>query len=94
MYGSIPFDYQSSSLLSCRDHFEEHKMSLVVQEVGTVESSANNASFDFWMYEWMSLEYTRKSNGPSIEPWGTPDVTGSHSEYTPSRTTLCCLSDK
>ena len=32
--------------------------------------------------------YTKKSNGPRIEPWGTPASTFVHVEYWPLRTTL------
>ena len=33
----------------------------------------------------------RNFNGPSTDPWGTPDVTGTECECFPSRTTLCLL---
>ena len=35
--------------------------------------------------------YKRKSKGPSTEPCGTPDVTGTSDEHSPSRTTVCDL---
>ena len=33
-----------------------------------------------------------KSRGPTIEPWGTPEMTGLGSEVVPSRTTRSLLS--
>ena len=33
--------------------------------------------------------YNKKRRGPSTEPWGTPDVTGTHEEKAPLITTLC-----
>jgi hypothetical protein len=42
----------------------------------------------------MSLIYSRNNRGPSIEPCGTPEVTGRKSELSPSITTLWVLSDK
>ena len=33
----------------------------------------------------------RNINGLSTDPWGTPDVTGTECECSPSRTTLCLL---
>ena len=50
LYCSIPFDCQWSRLLSCRDHLQDCKLRLALPEVGTVwslDSSANNARFDF-----------------------------------------------
>ncbi len=35
-----------------------------------------------------------KSNGPRMEPWGTPEVTGVGGEDEPSRTTLCSLPNR
>ena len=38
-----------------------------------------------------SLMYRRKSSGPRIEPWGTPEVTGSQADSVPLIITLCSL---
>ena len=38
--------------------------------------------------------YTKKRDGTSTEPWGTPDVTAKQLEDTPSTTTLWYLSNK
>ena len=35
--------------------------------------------------------YSRKSEGPRMEPWGTPTLTGYSCEDFPSRTTWSCL---
>ena len=37
----------------------------------------------------MSLTYRINNKGPRIDPWGTPDCTGSHEEYFPLITTRC-----
>ena len=39
----------------------------------------------------MSLIYRRKSNGPKIEPCGTPARMNTQSEVPPGRTTRCFL---
>ena len=39
--------------------------------------------------ETMSSGGTRKRIGPSTEPWGTLDVTGTESDSSPSTTTFC-----
>ena len=38
-----------------------------------------------------SLIYIKNINGPSIEPWGTPDSTSDQSEAYPFNKTLCFL---
>jgi hypothetical protein len=61
--------------------------------------SANKIGFDtLFIICGKSLIYTKKSNGPRIEPWGTPCLTSCHSE-TPLAVFLfnivfCCLSVK
>lgn len=35
-----------------------------------------------------------KSNGPRMEPCGTPEVTLAGLEVVPSSTTLCCLPER
>ena len=42
----------------------------------------------------ISFIKTRKSNGPSIEPCGTPANIFDQSELTPGRITRCLLSNK
>ena len=42
----------------------------------------------------MSFMYMRKRQGPSTDPWGTPDSTGQAPDCSPSRTTFCDLPDK
>ena len=42
----------------------------------------------------MSFMYIRKGQGPSTDPWGTPDSTGQAPDCSPSRTTFCDLPDK
>ena len=37
---------------------------------------------------------TRNNNGPNMDPWGTPDVTFTQSENSPSTATLCDLLDR
>ena len=37
------------------------------------------------------LLYIMKNIGPRIDPWGTPESTGSHSEAFPFKITLCSL---
>ena len=37
----------------------------------------------------MSLRYTENSNGPRMDPCGTPEITGSQDENDPLRTTRC-----
>ena len=39
-------------------------------------SSANERSFEYETAVGRSLVYTRKSKGPRILPWGTPESTG------------------
>ena len=54
-------------------------------------SLANNLGFET-KFSGKSFMYIKKSNGPRIEPWGTPASTFVHVEYWPLRTTLCFLS--
>ena len=42
----------------------------------------------------MLFMYMRKGQGPSTDPWGTPDSTGQAPDYSPLRTTFCDLPDK
>ena len=42
----------------------------------------------------ISLMYMRNRQGPSTDPCGTPDNTVQASDFSPSRTTFCDLSDK
>ena len=42
----------------------------------------------------MSFMYMRKRQGPSTDPWGTPDSTGHAPDCSPSRTIFCDLPDK
>ena len=42
----------------------------------------------------MSLIYRRKSNGPKIEPCGTPARMNTQSEVPPGRTTRCFLLER
>ena len=51
-------------------------------------SSANNLGFET-EFAGKSFMYIKKSNGPRIEPWGTPASTFVHVEYWPLRITLC-----
>ena len=37
-----------------------------------------------------SLMYSKKSNGPSFEPWATPHEMGRSDEFTPLMLTNCC----
>ena len=53
----------------------------------TAVSSANNLTWD-WMFSGRSLMYNRKKSGPSTEPWGTPEVTLTSSDDSPSSTTV------
>ena len=53
----------------------------------TAVSSANNLTWD-WMFSGRSLMYNRKRSGPSTEPWGTPEVTLTSSDDSPSSTTV------
>ena len=52
----------------------------------TVMSSANNLTWD-GIFSGRSLMYNRKRSGPSTAPWGTPEVTGTSFENSPSNTT-------
>ena len=40
----------------------------------------------------ISFKNVTKSVGPSIDPWGTPDITGNSPEVDPPITTHCFLS--
>ena len=51
-------------------------------------SSAKSLIVDTLRLSHMSFMYTKKRDGPSTEPWGTPDVTAKQLEDTPSTTTL------
>ena len=66
---------QSSTLLIFRKHFA---------------SSANKDSNECLVQSRMSFIKSRNNNGPSMDPCGTPDVTGTNSDETPSST---CLSN-
>jgi hypothetical protein len=61
--------------------------------LNSLESSANKAIVELYLIKLgTSLTYKTNNNGPSIEPCGIPDVTGSKSENVPSRATLWYLS--
>jgi hypothetical protein len=50
----------------------------------SLESSAGNAILEPCpTYSGMSLMYTRHRRGPKMDPCGTPEVTGSQSEWVP-----------
>ena len=51
-------------------------------------SSANNLGYET-KFSGKSFMYIKKSNGPRIEPWGTPTSTFVHVEYWSLRVTLC-----
>ena len=53
----------------------------------TAVSSANNLTWD-WIFSGRSFMYNRKRSGPSTDPWGTPEVTGTSFEDSPSNTTV------
>ena len=53
----------------------------------TAVSSANNLTWD-WMFSGRSLMYNKKRSGPRTEPWGTPEVTLTSSDDSPSSTTV------
>jgi len=55
----------------------------------SVVSSAKMIKWIIWEQLTISLMYNRNSNGPRIEPWGTPQVTVFHDESTPLRLTYC-----
>ena len=57
--------------------------------VYSVESSAYISKRMSDISRMESFMNVMKSRGPSIDPWGTPIVTGSASESTPSYFTLC-----
>ena len=54
-------------------------------------SSANSRMFEP-ISATMSLMYNKKSNGPKIDPCGTPARINFHSDTVPGRTTRCFLS--
>ena len=53
-------------------------------------SSAKRRTLDL-TWHGRSLIKIRNINGPSTDPWGTPEVTGTECESSPARTTLCVL---
>ena len=46
------------------------------------------------IFSVISLIYIKKRSGPSIEPWGTPAMTGSDDDALPFKTTYWVQSDK
>ena len=42
----------------------------------------------------ISLIYNENNTGPRMVPWGTPDKTGSQSDFIPFTTTCCCLKQR
>ena len=55
-------------------------------------SSAKIAHFvSGLMHVGRSFMYSKKKSGPSIDPCGTPDVTGNQLDVVPSHLTLCFL---
>jgi len=51
-------------------------------------SSANKLTVDVKLSA-MSFMQNRKSQGPSTDPWGTPEITGTQPEEAPSTRTDC-----
>ena len=51
-------------------------------------SSANKDNIECSVQLSMSFMKSKNNNGLSIDPCGTPDVTGTHSDVEPSSTTL------
>ena len=49
-----------------------------------MQSSANSWTVELEMYSGMSFMYTRNRMGPSPVPCGTPEVTGTDVEVSPS----------
>ena len=62
--------------------------------VDSVESSAYISKRMSYISRMESFMHVMKSRGPSIDPWGTPIVTGRGSESRPSYFTLWKRSDR
>ena len=81
------FSHSSRSLRSfCK---MAASVSLVTATIYTIVSSANSRTLDCNL-AGRSFIYTKNSIGPITYPWGTPLVTGTHEDISPSHTTLCC----
>ena len=52
-------------------------------------SSANSLGVLFMAFGRSSM-HSKKSNGPSFEPWATPHEMGRGDEFTPLMLTNCC----
>ena len=61
---------------------EERCLSWDSQGIDRVLNHQQKVRVLIWL-EYSLLQYTRKRSGPSIEPCGTPEVTGIQSEQTP-----------
>ena len=67
---------------------------MLSDDLCNVESSAYKSMSTFLHSNGKSLMYIRKSNGPKIEPWGTPERTINSSDFKFSISTICFLFDK
>ena len=56
-----------------------------------MQSSVNNRTVELEMQSGRSFIYTRNRMGPSTVPCGTPEVTGTDVEVSPSSTTAWVL---
>ena len=56
-----------------------------------LESSAKRMELKLWNIEPRSLMYNKKSNGPKIDPWGTPQVIYVISDLDPPKVQYCVL---
>ena len=59
-----------------------------------LESKTRLPALDDVTWSGRSFMWTRKSSGPSIVPWGTPDITFVSEEDSPSTTTFISLLHK
>ena len=56
-----------------------------------MQSSANSQTVELEIHSGRSFMYTRNRMGPSTVPCGTPEVTGTDVEVSPSSTTAWVL---
>ena len=80
--------------LNLTSHFVAHRWIFDKSEFKWLAASTGSSAkslIDKSMSSTISLMYKRKSNGPRIEPWGTPEFRDVQSEFAPGRTTLCFL---
>ena len=68
--------------------FKEFECCLTTEKIGV--SSAKSLGLESNLLG-KSFIYTKKNNGPKIDPWGTPALIGDHLDYWLLRTTLWCL---